>query len=350
MRKWVVTMDKENITINCCDGVPNEIASFLEERYHCSFTTKLYCESAYRESLYTCFIREKSELKEVLIYSLKGKKCYVRNRIVDINEKYIESFKKYLFSINSRIKSIYFFDTIHPIVLPGTLSFLSQNDVCIILPTSKEDYNRSLGSKSRQHYKYYLKKIKEDFKDVEICINKPYEKENDGEFLKELNRLKELRCNDLHEKNLVNENLDQIDAMSSKYGRISYIVIDKQIVGILLFYKIITDYYFIQVAFDSKYYRYSVGRLLLYQSILSSIDEKCSSFHFLWGGSDYKNHYSAASIELYTSIIFREKRFLFLFVKINIVIKMCVVIFKNSKIGKMIKPYYKYIRFMLFKH
>lgn len=320
-------------------GIDQETALFLEQKYCCSFTTKAYIINKYKgKEIYTIFIND--PYTEVLICVQNRTQLKICNRLSNFPKNILIAIKDELFKAFPNAEYIEIEDSYNP--LSGDICSPSLTDVNIHLPTSVEDYNKILGAKSRRHYKYYLKKIQKDYSDVEIYINKVYVPE-DIQLLKELFKLKEIRSKNLHEPNLID--LNELSTMCESYGRLSYVMVNGHCAGILVFYKVNKEYYFIQTAFNDDYKNYSLGRTILYESILRSIEEGAENFHFLWGGAEYKNHYAGEELALYTTAVFRKKRWTYLKFLLKVRYTNFIKGFKTSRFGKVIKPIYKRLRY-----
>ena len=320
------------------NNIPPVIDVFLEERYQSYRTTEVFLND---NSVEVFAVQEDGIIKDAFIFKIINGKCKVYNNIVTFEQESVKAFLLFAFS-ERKVSAIYFSKLLSPLSSDKfpALNYIDVTDCCIDLPHTKEEYNSSLGKKSRKRFNYYFRKIK-IIEGVEICINKVFN-ENDRYLLDDLLLLKERRSD---AKNIIcsltPEKLEKIFSISCKYGRISYIKINGKTIGIYLGYQIYSEYYGIAVAFDIDYDSLSIGRVLLYESILKTIEGGIKHHHLLWGDFEYKNHYSGVEKNLYEVIVFNKKSWAYYCKLVELPLNRLIKKIKYSHLGLLLRPAYR---------
>lgn len=289
-------------------GIPNFIATFIEDRYHNYRTTEVYIkefvglDSVFSAEMYD----EKLEIRETFVYRILDKECTVLNELVWIEQIYAEQFSDFIFK-KYKVKRIRFRKFFKPYKGDNIISYSNVSDFCIPLPPSKDEYDNSLGKKSLRNFKYYGRKLVKDFGDnLEIRINEPFDPSIDKTTLNDFQRLKDMRFR--QKKNSLTRNkVEMLDRVASKYGRISSVKLNGELIGGWLRFVVGEECYEIILAYDIKYAHLNIVRVLLYQSIQDAIDEGCKNDHLLWGANDFKNLVGAKEIELYDSYFYKSR-------------------------------------------
>jgi hypothetical protein len=333
------------------NGISYDNNQMFLSRYNSFFISRLYVYSHYNEEEIFTVVKktcDKDEVDDAYIVFKNMRYVHVLNKMTEINDKDAHDLSQFLMNSFKDIICVKFEMLLNKLDLNNCFCCYNNSDICVDLPETVEQYNKRLGSKSRQHYKYYKKKIHNDFENVEFVVNKRFNPE-DIYLIDRLIELKDVRCEKNKVINHASSNIDSIKKFAKEFGLLSYIKVNNIPVCILLFYLIGTEFYFEQTAFDEKYYKYSVGRTALYWSIIDAIENKCTKFHFLWKGADYKNHYSATEYQLYDCYIFKSKGLKYFKLVISKRTHGALRNLKHSKVGKYLNPLYKRITFFLKK-
>ena len=338
-----------NCILNIKHGIDDQTNEFCLSKYNSFYISRTYIYSHYKkEGIYSILLKYSCKIEEVFIIYIDNNIVLVLNKLIEIKDIIAQTLSTFIFNEFKYVDCVKFDMLINKLNLNNCFSYYNNSDICVDLPVDIESYNKRLGTKSRQHYKYYRKKISKDYSSSLFVVNKRYSPE-DSYLIDKLIELKDERCKKMNEINLAMNNIDNMKKLANDFGLISFICIDDKPICILLFYMIGKHIYFEQTAFDEQYYKYSVGRTLLYWSIIDSIEKKISKFHFLWKGADYKNHYSATEYKLYNSCVFRKKSFKYLASMFKAKAHLTLRSIKRSSAGQKIYPIFKKIAYSLKK-
>ncbi len=283
----------------------------MEQKYQNAFLTQVSLHEKYDvyglKIHFFCAYSEHNELEDVIAFYIKGRYVVVVNWLVEISPDLSDAFEKEVFAQFSGVKCVIWQKSLNSIDSPHSFSYVENADMCVLLPSTREEYNEQLSSNSR---KIYVKKTHRVERDLdEMVVNQPADDSN-VYLVDILAQWKQVQLQQRGEKSKVDSHF--IKQSLLRMGYVSYIMAKGQPICICLFYKVGTHIYFEQTAYDENYSRYySPGRVLTYQSILQFIDQGATHFHFLWKGTDYKKHYSATEVPVYTTYAFRSKSYLF---------------------------------------
>lgn len=329
-------------------GIPESIESFLDRKYCSSYNTRRYFElfKNFNNIQTDLLYRDNEVLVEAFVYELVAGKCMVHNRITHIDSENIDAFTDYLFKREPQINEIIFTEMHSVHSRPECVCYSQLTDVCVNLPHTVEEYFSMLGSKSNRQFRYYTKKIQNDIEGIQVKINEAVNADN-VDLIDAFVELKNRRFVHLKKKNsFENEVVKRNREYALKYGKISYIKHHDKLIGGLLGYQIQDAYFIIVVAFDIDYAKYSVGRTIIYQSILEAIEQGCTKYHFLWGGgADYKYHYGGEEVTLYRNHIFRSRNVHYLVCKFKMNFKLRWMELKKAKFVQRVKPLYHAVRY-----
>ena len=188
--------------------------------------------------------------------------------------------------------------------LPKITFEKTSNDVIINLPESFNAYINSLGKSTREGVRINMKRIARDFVDFKFH----YLEKSDILF-EHINNVVLLHRNrilatDVDERvcNIVH----QYDSTSG-FGFLCVCTIDDKIIGGTI-NSIIGEHAYSHVVGHSESYNYySLGQLVLINTIQYLIEEKnIKYYHLSWGKQDYKFRLGGIDHELYTLRVFRN--------------------------------------------
>lgn len=323
-------------------SIPSELESYLEERYHSSYTTREYYNIFIGlDKLHSFVLKVKGEIVDVLIYELKGHICTIRNKVTDIPESTMSVFCEYIFKHERKIREIIIDDILNPYHTRSSFCYSKQIDVCINLPGTTEAYHAMLGRKATKMYRYYDRKLYKELPDIKIITGQQVTTDT-LPLLQDLSTLKNKRFKYLKKRNSFQRmRVDLVSRCALKYGVLFYVKMGNQTLGGLLCYKVKDEYFAIVIAFDMAYHKYGVARLMFYNSILFAISEGCSKYHFLWGGANYVKHYRGDDVTLYTTHFFRRKGCRYAFRKLRVA---CAQKYRLMKSNALVRKIYNRLR------
>ena len=319
-----------------------EMSEFMRKRYQSAFMTDAYLISKYIKKgielqYYITFDGEETNFIDILPFYVEGEKAIVVSWLTKIEHSLSSLFEKELFSNYSQLKSIEWQKTLNQIESINAFSCVDNSDMCISLPSTKEEYNDMLSRNSRKIYINKTHRVERDMDEMAIDVQP---NDNNIYMVDSLLAWKEEQLSRKGEKSKASAEL--IKDVLKQIGSLSYIKESGKEICVCVFYKVGSHVFLEQTAYDDneKYLRYSPGRVLLYQSILSFIDSGFTHFHFLWKGADYKKHYSAEEVPVYNTLVFKRKNVGYYSSVLKIKLRLLLRRIKRSKFGEKLVPIY----------
>lgn len=172
-----------------------------------------------------------------------------------------------------------------------------QNTVCpyIKLPESWEDYQNNISLNTRRNFRRYSKRLHKNLKNVEIkkCKNKE-EIRTIFYRLIEMNTIRMKKINKI--SNFTNNLFVDFHIhiaevfLKNDWLNLEYIVMNKNILAILYSFKYKNRIFSYGTAFDDKFHssKYSLGTVMLGNSIKNAIANHCIEFDLMRGNEGYK--------------------------------------------------------------
>lgn len=180
----------------------------------------------------------------------------------------------------------------------------SADDYCIELPASVEEYLSRLGSKTRKHLPYYLRRLKREWEKewrVEQTSGLRITKESYGDLLA-LNRL---RMDRKGRRSLWTEKLAEHRwGLASEFGSLKSIHYRDRFVAGTLSFVYGKDAFLVVIAHDPEHDRLNLGNVCLWLTIEDLIARGITRYHLLWGNSPYKEQFGAVAHPLYEVTVF----------------------------------------------
>ena len=329
-----------NIKTEVVKGYPEHLRDFIDQRYKTfRLAPSFIANSVPLESLTTLLIYEQDRLSDALLYVISGSTCELLNTLVDIPHSIQEFFCHYIFLNYKNVKKISIVWQIEKTKFNYAITYPNQVDVYIKLPKTKVEYDAMLGKKMRTQMGYYYRKIQKDYSNIIFRYNVPCASLSMDDWM----RIVELKENRQGTKNMHNTfNEDKVHHQIGIYneiGNMSMVTHDEKIIGALLSYTIKDITYAIMIAFDINYHKYSVARVLFYQTIVNSIERHNTEFHLLWRNAEYMDHYGGENLNLHTVSVFRGYGFSYIceFIKVKYLFFYRWV--KTSRVGVLMKPW-----------
>ncbi len=246
--------------------------------------------------------------KHILPYCLRGRSAYVLNSDFKISTEALQKGCEKIFSAESRITNIEF-EKIEPIDLRriGYHSFVTETseDMVLPLPGSFEEYEKKLGSKTKKHLRYYVRRLEKTFDDYRFVIT---EKEDIGQkLIGQIIDMNRDRMRDKSKTSGIDKKYEErIADFARTCGIVYHIEIEGEPAGGAIVSKIEDEYYLHVIAHKPVYNKFNIGQSALYLAILSAIENGGNSFHFLWGVAEYKTRLGGVKKELISIVVFRN--------------------------------------------
>lgn len=211
------------------------------------------------------------------------------------------------------------------------------NNYCLLLPKTIEEYRASLGKKTRMHLGQYLRHMEK-----ELDVNgggyyvKNFSPENKYIFDK-INELNKERC---LSKGFESGgwNLTLWEKLKDK-GVLNYLMIGDEIVAGTISSIYNNQLCLFAIAHSNDYGKLNPGNCILYKTIENAIAKKIPVFNFLWGNCEYKSRFGAKEIQLFDYYICRRKSDYFI-LKSKLFVKKLIKKIKIAIKFVLRKPYH----------
>jgi len=331
------------ISIECFKGMPIAYEYFLLERYNSFITTCRYIEVYYSTyNINYMLVNEDGKLIEILIFGIRGKTSICLNSLVSLDQNIIVEFTKIIFEQNPGIKKIIIDASYKNYLLNKSILFFKSDDQVLNLASSIDDYYLQLGSKTRKHIKSRNAKLLAEFSKVNFVVK--YGDEIDEHIINIIIQFNHYRMRNKGKTSGIDDNYkSNIYKYSQYYGCVVYLELDGVIVAGCISTIINKEIYLHVIAHDNKFSKYNVGEICAFYLIQTSIENKMSKFHFLWGESEMKRRFLAKSHLLFSYSIYRSHSLDFFYNKVKVKVVNCFGSIKYSKtLSPIIKALIKY--------
>ena len=332
------------ITLECHEGLPLEYESFLIEKYDSFITTCKYIEINYSTyDINHILICEDGTLSDLLVFGNQGNTCVCFNSLTRIDQTVIKGFSKKVFELFPGIVKIEIRASYIEYALEKSFLNFNDNDQILDLPSTVDEYYKELGSSTRQRIRNRKGRLSKDFPDIQFTAKY-------GEDIDELivDQIIELNCVRMKSKGsipgIAKEDRKKIYDYSKVYGCVVYIEIDGKLVAGCIS-TILNKSVFMHVfSHDNDFSKYNLGEVCMFYLIQTSIENEMSTFHFLWGRTEFKKRLLGQNNELYFYYIFRLYSMNYLISRTQILLANIVNILKESRIMEPIKLKIKSLR------
>lgn len=160
------------------------------------------------------------------------------------------------------------------------------------LPSTFELHLQNLGKKTRQHLKYYRKKLEKDFKVeyLKAITENEVKKFAERFFILHSTRWKEKKLPGVFfQKKVKNFHLNLMPILlKENILELHCLKINNEIQAVIYGYSLNKNFYFYQSGFNPEFRNYGIGSIILSYVLENTISDKFLSFNFLRGGEEYK--------------------------------------------------------------
>jgi hypothetical protein len=181
-------------------------------------------------------------------------------------------------------------------------------DHSIELPVNASDYLRSLGSTTRKHLPYYLRRLKKEWGGdwrAEHASGSGIAKQSYLDILA-LNRL---RMDRKRKQSLWTDELAEHRwKLVSEMGSLALILHKDRVVAGTLSFVYGDGAFLVVIAHDPQHDRLNLGNICLWLTIENLIARGFRRYHLLWGNSQYKEQFGAVAHPLYEMTLFTNAR------------------------------------------
>lgn len=322
------------ISFESFKGIPREYESFLIEKYDSFITTCRYIEVYYQDyDIHYFIVKDKGKLLELLVYGTREKAAKCFNSLVYIDQDIISEFVKNVFNRHPLITKIEIVASYKEYDLNKSFLSFKSDDQILKLPSSLEDYLTNLGSQTRKH----IKQRKERF--LKDCPNAKFVTKYGLEIEESLiDKIILLNCSRMKLKGTIsgidNISKDNIYKYSIFYGCVAYIEIDGEVVAGCISTVLNKKVFAHVIGHNNNYSKFNLGEMCFMYLIETSIQKGISSFHFLWGETEYKRRLLAKPHVLYFYYVYRSFSLNFLLSKLRFTITKTKTNIEHSNFTK----------------
>jgi len=332
------------ITVECFNGLPTDYESFLIQKYDSYFITCRYLEVYHSMcDFHSMLMYDDSVLKEVIIYGINGKTSTCFNSLAKIDESIIDEFRIIIFSKHEDVQKIIIEASYKHYDINRAILSSRFNDYIITLPSTLDDYYKSLGRSTRQHVKNRKVRLLNEYPNAQFICK--YKTDIDKQIIEQIIQLnidRMLKKGKIPGRN--NSDVDDFFSYSQHYGCVSYIEIDGKVLAGCISTILDKRIFSHVIAHDSEFSKYSLGEVCALYLIQVSIENELLALHSLWGESDMKNRLLAKPSSVYSYIIYKNYSIGYLYTKIKVFLRLSIEDFRNSKYSKPIRDAIKSFR------
>ena len=324
-------------TVRYSDGLPIESESFLIEKYD-SFITSCHYISIHYPTYkhYYLSVYDNNELTDILVFGNNKNTALCYNSLSCLNQEIIEIATQKIIELFPEIKKIKIDASYKCYQLKKSFLIRKSDDYILILPTTLNEYNAQLGSKTRKHIKARIEKLSKDFSSVKFSI-----KQKQAIERYEIDKIIEFNRDRMKSKGKISELNDSCKEKTYKYaqqyGCVAYLELDGELIAGSICTQLNKSLFFHIIGHNNNYSKYNVGEACAYLLIQYSIENKLTDIHFLWGESELKKRFLAKPHELFSYFIYRSYSLNYLFEKIDYLIVSALTCFEKSKVAKPLK-------------
>ena len=332
------------LTFESCKGIPMDYESFLIDKYNSFITTCRYIEVNYPDYDVNYFtVKENDKLIELLVYGNKGNTSKCFNSLVSIDQIIVSKFSDNLFKKHPEIKKIEIIASYKAYNLKKSFLSFKSDDQILELPSTFDEYLMELSYHVRKNIKNRRSRFLREYPAAKFETK--YKSEIEQSIVDKIFLLKSKRMQSKGVISLIDDVFeDSLYRYSTFYGCVAYIEIDGKIVAGCIA-TLLKDRIFAQViVHDNNYSKFNLGEMCFMYIIETSINKGLSTFHFLWGESEYKRRLLAKPHILYFYYIYRSYSVGYLTNKAQVLISTAKLDIQRSVITKPIRDGIKYFR------
>jgi hypothetical protein len=301
-------MRSGEVTITCCQNeIPLFVKAEMEELYQNPFSSTA-AEHAGNANTSTYIVRNGAVPIAIFLFHQKKRQVKVLNGAIEIGAEEIHRFADYIFTEYKSVQMI-IFQSIQTVLvdLPFPYQqFNSSEDIVLTLPSTAQEYLKSLGKSTRKYIKYHLNRPKRHF--PSYCY-KVYEKDEvDEQLIQSIIDLNTTRMNNKNKVSMIDEEQrNWIIKIARTYGFVGVAKINDQICAGVICSRVGDNYFMHVIAHDPQYDDYRLGTLCCYLTICEAIARGGKEYHFLWGQGEYKYRLLGMQRDLDSVVIFRSR-------------------------------------------
>ncbi len=325
-------------------GIPYDYESFLIEKYDSFITTCRYIEVNHPDCDINYFkVLENDKMVELLVYGNKGKisKCF--NSLVSIDQNIISEFTENLFSKHPEINKIEIIASYKDYDLKKSFLSFKSDDQILELPSTLDEYYQELSYHVRKNIKNRKVRFLREFPTAKFVTSYGSEIEQSV-----VDKIILLNTNRMQSKGTIpgidNTFKDSIFRYSTFYGCVAYIEIDGEVVAGCITTLLKNKIFAHVIGHDNNYSKFNLGEMCFMYIIETSINKGLSTFHFLWGETEYKRRLLAKPNLLYFYNVYRSYSVDYMLDKLKVSVETAKLNLQQSAITKPVREAIKSYR------
>lgn len=187
-----------------------------------------------------------------------------------------------------------------------TVELQQSEDFVADLPARVDEYLARLGTRTRKHAPYYVRRLRRELPDLRIDITRNAAiAPDDVARIVHLNRARMLAQGKV--SGIDDTYLMRLQRLASTCGMVTTVRAGGDVIAGTICSEIAGRHYLHVIAHHDDYARFNPGHAVLLLTIEESIRAGSREFHFLWGEAEYKRRFLGTPRSLYSFAIFRSR-------------------------------------------
>lgn len=273
---------------------PDEIPAFVEPeliRLYGSIFSSLEHFRIYggTDGISTYVARDSSSVVSIMLYRIEGRKAYVLNEFILLDEQEIMRFTKAIFTAHPALCMVSF----NAVELSlAKLPFPSQRfncseDIALALPPTPDAYLALLGKATRKNIKHHLSRLKRYHPSLRFETREAGE--IDAAEVNDIIALNRMRMAEKQKTSYLDDaESERLLHLAMSCGMVTMMRIGGHICAGAICARVNGNYFSYVTAHDPAYDAYRLGTLCCYLTICEAIARGGREFHLLWGRYQYK--------------------------------------------------------------
>ena len=304
------TQTGESNSITCHEyAVPAEIEPEIEKLYQNIFSSLAHFKAYGGLTTDTCtyVAREKGRTVAIFLFRRVGKAVLVLNEGMQVNERVLNDFVRYVFSRWPQA-ALVVFQAIRPTL--RTLEYPFQRHECTAqvtmpLPATEDEYLAGLGKNMRRNIRRYHKRLLQDHPSFRFEVYGPHEVP--AEHLQAIFDLSRTRIAGMNRNFALEDEAGKIFDLARMTGLVGVATLDGKVCGGMIGFRTGDTYFAKVLGHDAAYRDYSLGILCCYLMIVQCIARGCREFNFMWNEYPYKAALGGGRLSLERLVIYRSR-------------------------------------------
>lgn len=300
----------EAVAVICHEyAVPAYIEPELEQLYQNIFSALPHFKAYGGLTLDTCtyIAREQGKARAIFLFRQVGRAVLVLNEGMQVDEKSLNDFARYVFSRWREVRIILFQAVRGPL---ERAAYPMQRHECTAqvtmpLPATEDAYLAGLGKNMRRNIRRYLKRIQEDHPSFRFQVYGPQQVSR--EHMQEIFRLSRTRISSLNRNFALDDEAGKIFELAEMSGLVGVATIEGKVCGGMIGFRAGNTYFAKVLGHDAAYKDYSLGILCCYLMIVQSLAHGCREFNFMWNEYPYKAALGGRRLSLERLVIYRSR-------------------------------------------